>query len=219
MYTAQPTIDATDRRCQLDRVTVLIDGFNLYHGLKAESGRKWLWLDLEKLSESLLKSGQQLVTVRYFTAAVRKDAEGGRRQDTYLQALGAHCPRVQVHLGRFQQRSHRCPSCQELRRTFEEKETDVSLAVELVEGAATTSFDTVILLTGDSDFIPAIKSAKRLNSELRVISVFPPRRSSEALRKHSDAAFVLGMGRIRTAQLPHMVSGPVGPLIRPAHWS
>lgn len=129
LYTAQPTVDSTDRRCQLDRVTVLIDGFNLYHGLKAESGRKWLWLDLEKLSESLLKSGQQLVTVRYFTAAVRKDAEGGRRQDTYPQALGAHCPRVQVHLGRFQQRRHRCPSCQELRRTFEEKETDVSLDV------------------------------------------------------------------------------------------
>lgn len=39
---------------------MLIDGFNLCHGLKAESGPAWFWLDLEKLSESLLKSSQRL---------------------------------------------------------------------------------------------------------------------------------------------------------------
>lgn len=39
---------------------MLIDGFNLCQGLKGESGPAWLWLDLEKLRESLLKSSQRL---------------------------------------------------------------------------------------------------------------------------------------------------------------
>jgi hypothetical protein len=32
------------------RAAVYIDGFNLYHGLKAGHGRKYLWLDLEAVT-------------------------------------------------------------------------------------------------------------------------------------------------------------------------
>jgi hypothetical protein len=37
------------------RVAVYIDGFNLYFGLRAKSDRKYLWLDLQALSVSLLR--------------------------------------------------------------------------------------------------------------------------------------------------------------------
>jgi len=40
------------------RVTVYIDGFNLYFGLRDQYGRKYLWLDLQALAESLLRAGQ-----------------------------------------------------------------------------------------------------------------------------------------------------------------
>jgi hypothetical protein len=36
------------------RVVAYVDGFNLYHGLKAKHGRRYLWLDLEALVTSLL---------------------------------------------------------------------------------------------------------------------------------------------------------------------
>ncbi len=64
----------------MDRVVAYIDGFNLYFGLKAGHGRKYLWLDLEALAESLLRPGQELREVKYFTARLRDDPEGGRRQ-------------------------------------------------------------------------------------------------------------------------------------------
>jgi hypothetical protein len=35
-------------------------GFNLYFGLKAKHGRKYLWLDLQALAGSLLRLGQTL---------------------------------------------------------------------------------------------------------------------------------------------------------------
>jgi hypothetical protein len=33
-----------------DRVVAYVDGFNLYFGLKADRGRKHLWLDLRRSS-------------------------------------------------------------------------------------------------------------------------------------------------------------------------
>ena len=35
----------------VERVKAYVDGFNLYHGLKARHGRKHLWLDLRGLLE------------------------------------------------------------------------------------------------------------------------------------------------------------------------
>ena len=67
----------------MDRVVAYIDGFNLYFGLKADRGRKYLWLDLQALIDSLLLPGQELREIKYFTARLRDDPDGGRRQATY----------------------------------------------------------------------------------------------------------------------------------------
>jgi hypothetical protein len=78
----------------MDRVVAYIDGFNLYFGLKAEHGRKCLWLDLQGLVEGRLLPNQELREVQYFTARVRGDPEGERRQGAYLDALASHCQKV-----------------------------------------------------------------------------------------------------------------------------
>ena len=62
----------------MNRVIAYIDGFNLYFGLKADHGRKYLWLDLQALVESLLLPDQELQGVRYFTA--RRARRSGWRQ-------------------------------------------------------------------------------------------------------------------------------------------
>src|SRR6266508_127943 len=89
------------RRMPVVRVAAYVDGFNLYFGLKAKHGRKYLWLDLQALAESLLRPEQTLERVTYFTARVRKDPEGERRQSEYLHALAHHSPLVTVVAGRF----------------------------------------------------------------------------------------------------------------------
>jgi uncharacterized LabA/DUF88 family protein len=203
---------------RLQRCAVFIDGFNLYHGLKASTGRAHLWLDLQGLSRDLLKSGQTLVSVTYFTAMVRDEPDALMRQDIYLQALESACPKVEVIRGKFQRRTVQCHTCHSKRTSYEEKETDVSLAVRLVEGAARNDFDTALLISGDGDFVPALQSARRLKQDLRIVVVFPPKRTSDALRNAADASFVLGQGRISSNQLPSTVVGPRGHLFRPAHW-
>lgn len=202
----------------MNQVRAYVDGFNLYHGLR-QDGRRHLWLDLDALAVSLLKPGQHLDSVQYFTARVRNDPLGHQRQADYLDALLAHSPRVTVVEGRFQQKTRSCSRCRKEWITYEEKETDVSIAVALVEDGVLDRFDTALVVSADSDLCPAIRSLKRLRPAKRIIAAFPPNRRSDDLRRASDAAFTIGAAKIRQAQLPDKVTTTAGiTLARPPHW-
>ncbi|WP_314413085.1 NYN domain-containing protein [Streptomyces kroppenstedtii] len=127
----------------MGRTAVLVDGFNLYHGMKKQRGRRYLWLDHVKLG-SRLRQRDQIVDVRYFTAPVLDDAAAASRQQTYLEALKAHNPGVlTVVEGRYQRKRMRCHACNTHRISYEEKETDVNIAVALMEIAALPTVDPV----------------------------------------------------------------------------
>lgn len=68
----------------IQRVSVYVDGFNLYYGLKSKGWRHYYWLDLRRLSEKLLRPGQRLVMVRYFTARVSAQTKASRRSGVRL---------------------------------------------------------------------------------------------------------------------------------------
>lgn len=157
-----------------ERVVAYIDGFNLYFGLKAHSGRKDLWPDLQLLVECLLRGNQELREVWYFTARTRDEPDAERRQAVYLDALASYCPRVRRMEGRFQPRIRSCRYCQARWVGYEEKETDVNIAVALVEDAVLDTFDTALLVTADSDLCPAVAAVKRLRPAKRVIAAFRP---------------------------------------------
>lgn len=202
------------------RVAVYIDGFNLYFGLRAKYARKYLWLDLQKLAQSLLRRDQTLEVVRYFTARVRNDAEGEQRQSDYLDALAAHNPLLQVKDGRFQEKDRRCRDCGSAWTVFEEKETDVNIAVALLADAVRDGFDTALLISADSDLCPAVLETKSLFPAKRIVVAFPPRRRSAELMRVADGFVAIGDDKVRRAQLPDEVVTPAGVVLRrPKHWS
>jgi uncharacterized LabA/DUF88 family protein len=203
----------------MQRVMVFIDGFNLYHGLKDRYGRKYHWLDLQRLATSLLKNHQVLVKVKYFTARVRNSPAGLQRQSDYLDALEAHCDKVEVISGRFQEKYRSCSRCGARWVGYEEKETDVSIAVALLEHGVNGDFDVALIVSGDSDLCPAVRALGRLRPDKRVIAVFPPARWSADIKATVHAAFQLGHANIRQSQLPEAVTSKAGlTLKRPAHW-
>lgn len=194
-----------------------IDGFNLYHGLH-EDGRRHLWLDLEGLVRSLLKPGQELVSVRYFTARVRNNPDSEQRQNMYLKALAAHGSILDIRYGRFQEKSMRCRRCTGSWTTYEEKESDVALAVSLVGDGLNRLFDTALIVSADSDMAPAIRELRSSRPEVRVVGALPPNRNSSDLRRHCDASFQIGTAKIRQAQLPETVMNGPYAIARPAYW-
>lgn len=168
----------------------------------------------------MLKPGQELDSVQYSTAPVRNDPSGHQRQTDYWSALLAHSPRVTLVEGRFQQKTQSCKQCRAGWTTYEEKETDVSIAVTLVEDGVLDRFDTALVISADSDLCPAIRSLKRLRPAKKVIAAFPPNRRSDDLRRAADATFTIGTAKFRQAQLPDsVVTGAGIVLARPPYWT
>jgi hypothetical protein len=63
----------------MDRLSVYIDGSNLYFGISDRGWRRYLWLDLAALARRLAKPDQTLAAIKYFTARVREDKAKIRR--------------------------------------------------------------------------------------------------------------------------------------------
>ncbi len=198
-----------------------VDGFNLYHGLHDKSGRADLWLDLVALARSL-RPRSNLVAVRYFTAPVLNDPGAASRQSDYLAALATHGGAdIEIIQGRYQAKQMRCRACGVEWTKYEEKETDVNIAVSLVADAASGSIDAALLLSADSDLAPAVRVARRIKPQLFVTAVFPPKRNSAELKKLMPSSFHLGVSKIRSAQLPETVTDSARGLSwsRPAKWT
>jgi len=201
-------------------VIAYVDGFNLYHRLHDRYRRRYLWLDLERLVQRI-RPRDQLVTVRYFTAMVRDDPPALARQRTYLDALRVHSGGlVQVVLGRYQSKTVSCRQCGSTWTSYEEKETDVNIAVSLVADAAARASDLALIISADSDLCPAIRTARSLNLRRGMIAVFPPRRSSFEIRSLIRGAFTVAAVDLRNSLLPDTVSNRTTGQIykRPGKW-
>jgi uncharacterized LabA/DUF88 family protein len=200
-------------------VVAYVDGFNLYYGVREKLGRSMLWINVERLSRSLLLPGQRLVGVEYFTARVRNDPASALRQSTYLRALVACCPLIVVTEGRFQERVVRCRSCGVTRLTHDEKETDVNIAAALIRDGVRNRFDMALLVSADADLAPAVTTTKLLAPAKRIVTAFPPRRWSDRLRSASDGALMIGADKIRASRLPDRIILAAGvALERPPYW-
>ena len=205
----------------MQRVSVYVDGFNLYYGLKSKGWRRYYWLDLRRLSKNLLRPGQRLARVRYFTAKIAPrddDLDRQVRQDIYLQALTT-LPDLHIHYGHFLPKNKTCAQCGAVWETYEEKMTDVNVAVELLGDAQDDVFDTAIIVSGDSDLTSPARAVRRRYPKKRVIVAFPPNRVSKQLRQTATASFTIGRRIISGSQLPERVAKANGYVLRkPLQW-
>lgn len=206
----------------MKRVMVYVDGFNLYFGLRSKQWRRYYWLDLVALSNALLKPDQVLQQVHYFTSRIRTNAHNTtdvQRQTTYLEALDT-LPQLQIQYGHYLEKPKQCRSCGAQWMDYEEKMTDVNIAVQMLSDAFADRFDTALLISADSDLTTPVKRLRALFSDKRVIAVFPPDRKSFDLRNAANGAFTLGEANLRQSQLPNTVPRADGyALQRPAHWN
>ncbi len=202
----------------MQNVITYIDGFNLYFGLKEKYDRKYLWLDLEKLSTSLLKPGQELKVVKYFTSHIHGNTAKIKRQNRYLEALGT-LPIINTYYGQYLVNDHVCPACGNIEHIPSEKMTDVNIATHILVDAFENRFDVAILISGDSDLSGPISEIKRLFPSKRIIVAFPPSRVSFELKRVAHAWFMIGRSKIDQSQFPEFVTKPDGyRLKRPVSW-
>lgn len=207
----------------------VVDGFNLYHAIRETrraTGVDCRWLDLRGLCTSMLQAvggGAVVGGIDYFSAFAhhlehRRPGTVARHQ-RYIDALRA--TGVAVHLGAFKPKDVRYHSdaCDVRLRRHEEKETDVAIASTIVCAAAGSRCDALMLVSGDTDLVPALRAARSLRPRLRLVCLFPPYRSNRAFDACTDSRSKISPGQLTAHRLPDVVIDESGRHIeRPAGW-
>ena len=192
------------------RVACFIDGLNLYHALPRNHHK---WLNLKALVERLMASRvETLVSVNYFFAHAewRPAAYGRDRQ--YVAALKA--TGVNVVLGHFKTKDRFCDLCRGHFLGHEEKETDVNIALHMLNAAYKGGYDKAILISRDSDLAPVLRMIRREFPKLEIEVVAPPNFGRPHLRHSIDLVnLATSKKNIRTRQieaclLPRQVIDP-----------
>jgi hypothetical protein len=206
-----------------DRTIIYVDGFNLYYG--AVRGGRHKWLNLQRFFE-LLRPHDDIHQIHYFSALV--DGPTRPNQEVYLQALGT-LPKVNIILGKFKKKQVRCTNslCTFAGNRFfqvpEEKRTDVNIAVFLLDDAYQDKCDHAIVVSGDSDLVPAVGLLKARFPKKRVTVYVPsrnPKRGAAVeLRSSADKSRTLPLNLLPLAQFPAAIpDGAGGTITKPATW-
>ena len=168
-----------------NRVIFFIDGFNLYHALESNTKfHKYKWLNLRKLTNCYITKNDQVEDILYFTALASWSQNKVKRHKIFIRALELHD--IKIIYGEFKRRDKHCPLCNRNYKTFEEKQTDVNMAIQLFELAIKNKFDKAIIVSGDSDLIPSISAVRRTFPDKKIGIVIPIGRRAEALKQSTD---------------------------------
>lgn len=146
------------------RVAVFIDGGNFYHKLNDLKIKNKSQFGYRQLAEWLARD-RILIYAGYYVGTVR-----AKPNDVKGQALRAGQVGLFNHLRSPKQRFViRQGYLMNNNGKYHEKGVDVQLAVDLLVGAYENTYDTAIILSSDTDLIPAIKKAKELGKSVEYI--------------------------------------------------
>lgn len=209
------------------QVSVYVDGFNLYYRALRKSPHKWL--NLWALAQNLLDEGDQLTTLRYFTARVSSravDPDAPKRQQLYLSALQT-LPNCRIHYGRFLSNNKWRPIahptwdphvCVEVMNT-EEKGSDVNLATHLLNDAWHGRFEAALIFTQDTDLLETMRIVKNELGKIVGLVWLDGRQPSAKFARASSFVRHITPSRLATAQFRDELMGRNGHMIRkPPGW-
>lgn len=144
----------------MDRTAIFMDGGYLDKLVEREFGR--VHVDLGKLATELA-GGKPLLRAYYYHCPpyqgdppTEEESQRVAQRDRFYAALH-RLPRFQVRLGKLAKRGEDGGG----RPIFLQKRVDVMLAVDMVQLSLTRQISHVVLLAGDSDFVPAIDVVKQ----------------------------------------------------------
>jgi len=205
------------------RSIIYIDGFNFYYG--AVRGTAYKWLNLEECFRRL-RPGDDIQRIYYFTALV--DGSKGSRQQQYLKALTT-LTLVHVILGKFKLKQVTCRinACKypgsRIFEMPEEKRTDVNIALQLLDDAHHDRADRFVIVSGDSDLVPALEMIKAQWPDKKFIVYVPSRHpirgAAVELRSAADKHKTFPLALLKVSQFPAQVAdGRGGRIYKPTEW-
>lgn len=155
-------------------MAIFIDGSNLYNSLK----RFHLKVKIEEIIKILAKFGS-IKNIFYYTARLDPEFDKERylKHERFISKISKiNCLKVIIcNLRKIQNPEG---------KSYIIKRDDVRLANDMLVGAYEDLYDIAIIVSGDEDFVPILKTVRRLNK--KVINAYFPKNSSYLLRKSAN---------------------------------
>lgn len=203
------------------RVYCFVDGFNLYHALQwFEDGtndaqrrqyRKYKWISLTALAKCYISpKSQVLAGVEYFTTYTHWDPAKQLRHRQFVMAQ--ECEKVNVTFGHFKEKRVDCrATCKVTFPIWQEKQTDVNIALRMVELAHQNAYDKALVISADSDLIPAIKLIQRTYADKVIAVVVPIGRKGEDIKAACNKSrFTMTEEQLARCKMPEKLKHPTG---------
>ena len=173
----------------MEKVIFFIDGFNFYHGLKKNiridsDWKKFYWIDFVKLFQQFVGANQSLEKVYYFTAPP-PDADKFYRQRLLFHANSLiNENKFEVIDGKFFRKTVKCKLCHQSYTTYEEKHTDVNIAIKMIDDCLQGNVDTIALVSADGDLLTPLRLINERFPNVKIKVYFPPANKSDALKNY-----------------------------------
>jgi uncharacterized LabA/DUF88 family protein len=167
-----------------NKFLVIVDGSNFYHRLREVFGisKSVRDFDFNGFAEWLARSGR-IIMKKYYAGIVRAAA---------LDAKAQELRKSQQRLFAFLRSGGWLIESGFLLQSdgvYHEKGVDVHMAVDLLAGAYEDVYDTAVLVSSDTDLIPAILKARQKGKVLKYIGF--SHKPSLALIKHASESILL----------------------------
>ncbi len=171
-----------------ERISILVDGSNMYHYLRELRLTGLAEFDYKAFGQFLAR-GRTIVSATYYIGKVRSHGDAkGEELRSWQQRLVARLERMgwRVEYGHMLKNNG----------VFQEKGVDVHIAVDLLKGAYDNRYDTAVLVSSDTDLIPAIAAVRDKKKQVEYVGF--AHRPSFGLIKNVDVTTTLRQEDIPT---------------------
>ena len=168
-----------------EKVAVYMDGSNFYGYLKDKeiSFPKGIKFNFKELVNFLAGNRRELVSKRYYTGVFR-NLDGTEKSKSLIKGQQKFFSKL-TNDGFVIKRGRIMP----VNNVYKEKGTDVKIAVDLIVGAVDDLYDTAILISSDTDLIPAVRYIKYRNKKIEYVGF--SHNSSLGMQKYADISRLL----------------------------
>lgn len=169
------------------RIVAYIDGFNLYHSIANNLPAYFKWVNYRKLVESYLEQWEVLENIFLFTAPPSWDKERLIRHNDFMD-IQAKLYGIKIISWNYTYTKKKF-NADKMKvvdpedalvkprkftyRTFEEKQTDVNIALSVFEWWILDMYDKALIFSGDSDIAPAIHRVRHHKKDKEFKCILP----------------------------------------------
>lgn len=110
-------------------------------------------------------------------------------------------------MGKFKRKYPKCNNCHKKYLTHEEKESDINIALYILQHAFENRYDKIFLITADSDLLAIIYRLKELFPEKEIVLLIPPGRRNfvKSIKANVNKWYEIKEKHIKKSLLPETI--------------